>query len=71
MSMCLTTWPKAEAAVLWVEIERVRGVTSQEEIQSSIESWSCLERRGGSTFMKGAEFVQVNGRQTHRRAQMF
>lgn len=34
--MYITKWV---AAVLWVEGERVTGVTSQESIQSAIESW--------------------------------
>ncbi|KAK1894597.1 Alpha/beta hydrolase domain containing protein 17C, partial [Dissostichus eleginoides] len=38
--------------------EEVRGVTSQQKIQSAIESWMFLERRGGSTHMKEDESIQ-------------
>lgn len=42
--MCVTKWAVAEAAVLWVEGEEVRGVTSQEQIQSAIESWILFRK---------------------------
>lgn len=50
--MYITKWV---AAVLWVEGERVTGVTSQESIQSAIESWSLFGKAWRLDIYEGRE----------------